>query len=539
MGRRATKAPLICEAVPDLSWIRPGFPGLRREISAGLVGAVLVIPQAITFAFLAGLPPEYGIYCAIWVTLFACLFGNSTIVGGPNTAVAILIGAAVLPFAGRGSPLYIDCVLLLSFSVGLVQLTVWASRLGFIFRYFSPSAITGITTGVGILIVFSSLDGLLGVDTLTPLFFYEKLFVLITAADDLINPYAAGIGLLTVAAGMAARRRRNRYFILIAIGAGLAAGLLVGAVFPQVETELELLGRLPFSVLPFSVPQLGWDYLVIGMEMIPDAIAIAFIGLAQTLVIAKQLNLETAQQVNINRETYAQGMANLLSAFFSSFAGSGSFNRTAVGQEMGASTPLAGIVSSVGVLIIALMFGEVFAFMPLPVMAGVLFIVGWTMIKPREIRRLTIERREAAIFGLTFLTVILIGLQPAILLAMVLSFISFLTYAAKLEMRIFNVGPGRSLEIYGNLFYASVDQFAASLRELEGEPLILNLRHVSYMDHGAAEIILREEKRRRATGERFVVFVQSSQHQILLDRIDTEQDLNIVCSHQAAKAALS
>lgn len=526
------------EMLPALGWLRQDRRAWLRDTVAGLVGALLVIPQAITFAYLAGLPPEYGIHAAIWVTLFACLFGNSTIVGGPNTAVAIMIGAAALPFAGRGSPLYIECVLLLSLMVGLIQLGVWTLRLGIFFQYFSPSAITGITTGVGFLILFSSLDGILGVDSLTTRFFYEKLYVIAAAGDDIINPYAASVGAVTVAAGIFSRNRGSRYFILVALGAGLLFGTAIGFLVPQVESELELLGWLPIRPLPLSSPRHEWDYLVIAGEMLPDALAIAFIGLAQTLVIAKKLNLETRQQVDLNRETFAQGMANVLSAFFSSFAGSGSFNRTAVAVEMGAVSPWSGIVSSFAILGMGWALSGIFAKMPLAVMAGVLFIVGWGMIKPREIRRLVRFPRELAVFGITLAVVVVMGLQAAVVVAAILSLLPFLVGAVGLEMRTVKVGPGHSLEIYGNLFFASLDQFAGRLRESEGSPLILNLRHVSYMDHGAAEIIAREAGRREARNERFVVFVNNRRHESLLECAAPDHRIHLVSSLPEAKAAL-
>ena len=130
----------------------------RTEIFAGLVGALLVIPQGITFAYLGGLPPEYGLYCAIFVALFCSILGSSSMISGPNTAVAILIGAAVLPLAGRGSPVYIHFVFLLCMMVGLIQLFFWLLRGAQIFHYLSPAAISGIYAGAGFLIIMASLD---------------------------------------------------------------------------------------------------------------------------------------------------------------------------------------------------------------------------------------------------------------------------------------------------------------------------------------------------------------------------------------------
>ncbi|PVV17662.1 MAG: hypothetical protein B6D74_17755, partial [gamma proteobacterium symbiont of Ctena orbiculata] len=225
---------LLSEIIP---W-RPSLAGRLNpstEAFAALIAALLVIPQGITFAYLAGLPPEYGIYTAIFVTLFASLFGSSSMLGGPNTAVAILIGITVAPFAGRGSPLYIDYVILLSLMVGLIQLLIWLARGGKYFQYLSPAAITGITTGVGIILILSSLDGIMGLSPSSTLFFFEKLYFMADDWRTLINPYSLTIGATTVFVGIVAKKRFPRFAILIAMAVGYLVGLVVLGLFTQVE----------------------------------------------------------------------------------------------------------------------------------------------------------------------------------------------------------------------------------------------------------------------------------------------------------------
>ena len=150
-----------------------------------------MIPQAITFAYLAGVAPEYGLYCAVFVGFLASLFGNSPMVGGPNTAVSILLGVTVLPFAGRGSPLYTEFVLTLSLMVGLIQLCVWLLARRGNFPYSSPAAIAGIKVGVGVLLITSALEGALGLSPLSAQFFYEKFYIAFTMAGAARPPLAS------------------------------------------------------------------------------------------------------------------------------------------------------------------------------------------------------------------------------------------------------------------------------------------------------------------------------------------------------------
>ena len=192
---------LLREALPDISWRRA--VDVRQELVAGLTGALLVIPQAITFAYLAGVPPVYGLYCAVFVGFLSSLFGNSPMVGGPNTAVSILLGVTAIQFAGSGSPLYIEFVLILSLLVGLIQLVIWLLRGAVLFRYFSPAAIAGIKTGIGVILITSALEGALGLSPLSTQLFYEKFYLAIVSWTELVNPYAATISAVTITSGLA------------------------------------------------------------------------------------------------------------------------------------------------------------------------------------------------------------------------------------------------------------------------------------------------------------------------------------------------
>jgi len=498
-----------------LSEIMPWRPGASvridfpTELFGALIAAILVIPQGITFAYLAGLPPEYGIYTSIFVTLFASLFGTSAMLGGPNTAVAILIGMAVVPYAGRGSPLYIDYVLLLSFMVGLIQLAIWLMRGGRYFQYLSPAAVTGITVGVGVILVLSSLDGILGLSTAQTLFFFEKLYILFTGSDELINGYSAGIGLLTVASGLLARQYKPRYAILIAMSVGYAAGLVVLLLFPQVETEVELLGHVPIQLLPLSHPKLDLEYLMVGFSLLPDALVIALIGLAQSMVIIKHQRSSAEQSIDLDKEVFAQGIANTLAAFFSSFAGSGSFNRTAVNQSLGVKTPLAGILSGVIVMGLILLFGPLLTYLPMAVISGTLMLVGIGMIKTQEIFRLFGWKGELSVFTLTLLAIVVIDLQTGLIVAISLSILLFVLKASKLKLKVTQGQECVQLQVEGHLFYASIDQLSDMMKRYRQENLKLDLSVVSYLDLSATEAIAKELRHRDNEMTSFVIVLTS------------------------------
>lgn len=413
----------------------------RQEGYASFVGAVLVIPQGITFAWLAGLPPEYGIYCAVVISLLTGLFSGVPIIAGPNTAVSVLIGMTVLPLAGRGSPLYVEMVMMLTFIVGVMQLLIWLCRGALIFRYLRRPVIDGLISGVGVMIMLASLDGWLGISEFDSLFFFEKLSVLMAAGHELINPHAFAIGAVTIGAGFVSTLFWRRYTILVAMAAGYGAGLVSLAGTAQVDSGLELLGTLPLRLLPLSGLQTDREFLLTMVDMIPGAAGIAVLGMAQSLILAQDLNPGGTSR-SWHREAFTLSLANLLAPFFSAFAGAGSFNRTVINRELGSRSPVVAILCAAWLVFLIAVFRPVFSIMPMAVIAGVLFVVGAGMVKWSVFLAWRSRKGPFVRFLAVFLTVILMGLPSAILVAFVLSVVMALLQGT--PPRVVSGHPGQT-----------------------------------------------------------------------------------------------
>jgi SulP family sulfate permease len=524
-------AKLLSEATPSFAWTAK-LRDWRTEVLAGVVGAILVIPQGITFAYLAGLQPEYGLYCAIFVTLFCSLLGTSSMMSGPNTAVAILIGTAVLPLAGSGSPVYVDYVFLLCMMVGLVQLLLWVVRGARIFQYMSPAAISGISAGAGFLIIMSSLDSILDLSAFKTTFFYEKLYVIASDATDLVSPYSLAIGLCTILTAYAGRRWSPRYYLIIAVCAGYLCGMVVAFVWPQPVTELEYLGRMPLEWLPLRIPTVNIEYLMTSLKLIPYALTIAFIGLAQSLVIVRELKMETEQDIDLDKEVYAQGVANLLAPFFSSFAGSGSFNRTKVNQSMGAKTPLAGLVASVFVLVLITFLGPILTYMPMAAMAGTLFVVGADMIKWSDIKHYAQVRSELVIYLATFIGIMFFGLAAGIEIAVALSVSVFLLRISQLEIDVEQAEHSAVLKVKGALFYASMGHLTERFHRLLGDDVSVDLQYTTHIDQSAVDFFNREYRSMNSRGARLALQVNDKQR-AFLQRLGINPGIRLVAIGQA------
>ena len=392
------------ELLPDFSWLK-SKPCWKGEFLGAFVGIILTIPQGIAFAGLVGVPPIHGIYSAIWVTLIASLWGNSTMMSGPNTAVAILIGLSASSFASPYTPEFLSYVLLLSFLNGVIQLFFWSTRAAKWFQYLTPATTHGLSTGVCLLIMKSSLTGLSR--GWPPSF------------SNLDIP-SLTLGLITISLGFLFLLQGSKYYIPIA----LALGTLSSKLFPLIGwKQAPTLSPLETSL---SISSHWLNFSQISSSLILSAFFIAVLSYSQSLVIVRQLSLTTTKVINFNREGLALALSSIAAPYFSAFAGAGSFNRTQANQEMKVQTPLAGILVGLGVFFISYFFGDIFSHLPQAVISGILFIVGSRMIKKDNLIYYSKTPFLAFSFWGVLLIFLLIGLTPAIMATIAISIFSYI-----------------------------------------------------------------------------------------------------------------
>lgn len=502
---------LVGRLAPFLLWLPRAVRGpLRPDLEAGLVGAVLILPQSFALATLAGMPPEYGVYASIVPVVVAALWGSSWhTLSGPNTALCVLIAGSVAPFASPGSTDYVGYVLALTLMVGVVQFALGLLRLGTVLDFISYTVIDALVLAVGLVIVVSAGAPLLGVlANLDEPFFY-RVYQL---AHDLerANPYAVAVGVATVAAGLAARRWVRRYALVVAVLVGGLAGYALEVLLGSAGTGIDLLGRLDLSALPLSMPHLSLESMAVLKQLLSAAFAIAFLGLMQTVVIARSLAVKSGQVIDGNQEIVAQGLSNLVAPFFSSFACSGSFNRSAAHYEAGARTPLAAVHASVLLALLVWLGGPLIAHLPMPAVAGALILVGLGLIEPATLRRALRQRRERPVFLATVAAALLFGLNAGVFTGLALSLVLYLWQAStpNLVVRRHFAADGRpvhAVTINGNLFFGSVHHVERALRRVaegEEEPgvLLVHTEHLSYLDTSGIAMLAGEARRRRAAG---------------------------------------
>ena len=392
---------------------------LRADILAGLTGAIVVLPQGVAFATLAGMPPAYGLYSAMIPCIIAALFGSSRVmVTGPANAISLTVLAIMAPLAQPESARYVQLVITLAFMVGVWQLLLSLARAGKLINYVSHTVIVGFTAGAAVLIVNSQIRNFFGIDITRGA---SVLQTLIELAGNIgqVQIVTVVVGGLTLLAALL-WRPLNRIVpaMLIAVVVGSLVAVFARWVDPTLT--IKTVDALPGALPPLSMPDLSLDTL--KLLLIPS-IAMTLLALAEAVSIAQALAKRGNVALDGNQEFLGQGLANVIGSFFSSYPVSGSFNRSGVNVASGAVTPFSAIMASFFLVAILFFVAPLAQFLPLAAVAAILFLVAWNLIDRREIRYLLSDKFERITLLATFVAALVIPLEWAILLGVAVSLV--------------------------------------------------------------------------------------------------------------------
>jgi len=407
---------------PAADWLRRTTPvSLKADILAGLTNAAIVLPQGVAFATIAGLPPEYGLYTAMITAIVAALFGSSMVmVSGPTTAISALLFATLESMAAPGTARYIELAILLTFLVGLFQIIAGLARLGGLVPFVSHSVIVAFTAAAALLIGVSQLAGAIGVRIEGGGNVVERLLSVVDAFPS-VNGLAvliAGMTLLTVAVIQAYAPRLPSFLIALGIGA------LIAALTDAANNGVEMLGTIPAALPNFHAPTINLSDIAL---LASGAAAVAFVGLLEAISIGRTFALRRHEPFAPNQEIVAQGLSNSIGSFFQCYAGSGSFTRSGVNAEAGATSPLSAISASLFLAGILLVFGRYITVIPKPAMAGLILYVAWRLIDRIEIKHIvTTSRPETLILLLTLGAGLFLELDFAIYVGVIASLTVFI-----------------------------------------------------------------------------------------------------------------
>ena len=368
---------------------------LRADLIAGLTCTIILVPQAVAYASIAGLPPEYGLYSAIIPVIVSSLFGSSWhLFAGPTAALSIVIFATVSPLAEPGSSTYIQLVLTLTFMSGVMMLMMGLARLGFLINFISHSVVIGFTTGAATLIATSQLKNFFGVSAAASPSFVESLSRFAHQLPN-TNLFVLSVGVVTLVAGIGTRRylpKAPHMISAMVVGSVYAAGLQ--AVFGS-GTSIPTVAAIPRSLPPLAMPELSLQAL---RDLGVIALALTMLGLTEAMAIASAIAVKSGQQIDSNQEFIGQGLGNIFGSFASGYASSGSFTRSSLNFVAGGKTPLAPVFAALFLLLTLLALAPLVRFLPIASMAAVLFMVAYSLIDLHHIRSiLRTSRAESAV----------------------------------------------------------------------------------------------------------------------------------------------
>ncbi len=510
------KLPLRIKLFPFLQWLHLiNFSSLRADLAAGLTGAFIVLPQGVSFALVAGLPAEFGLYTAIIPPIIAALFGSSMhLISGPTTALSIIVFSTLSPLAEPGSANYITLVLSLTFLAGVFQLIFGLAKLGTVLNFVSHSVIVGFTAGAALLISTGQLKYAMGIHIPNGSSFLSTWSVIIASTSD-INGYELGIALTTLICGGILKTWRPHWpGLLIA----MIMGSLLAIILKGDSHGVRFLGSLSGNLPPLSRPDLNLDTLRL---LAPGALAVALLGLIEASSIARSISMHSKQHIDGNQEFIGQGLSNIMGSFFSGYASSGSFTRSGVNYESGAKTPISSISSALFLAAIIVLIAPLTAWLPLSAMGGVILLVAFKLIDFHHIRDIfKSSRSESMVLVATFCGTLLFQIEFAIYTGVLLSLAIYITRTSHphIESLVPDPGnPGRHMKenidqslpecpqlkiihIDGSLFFGAANHISHTFEEIDKDAprhLLIVGTGISYIDVSGAMVLTQEAERRK------------------------------------------
>ncbi len=513
--------------VPALDSLRTySLNSFRLDAVAGLTVAAIAVPQAMAYAFIVGLPPQYGLYTAIVMTAVGALFDSSKqLINGPTNAISIALLSALTVLGPLDENGRVAAAVLMALLVGLIQTGITLLRLGDLSRFVSHAVIVGFTLGAAVLLALDQAKNLLG---LPPRgdphdHFLWRCWLTLSAAGQTHGPTAA-LGLGTVALVLGLRLlndRLGRRVVPELLAAVVGTALLVWALGLD-QAGVAVVGTIPRELPPFGPPE--WESETVR-QLAGSALAIALLGLLEAVAMAKAIAAQTGQKLDVNQQCLSEGLANLAGSLFHCFPGSGSLTRSAINQQAGAVTQWSGVISAAAVAATVLVFAPLARYIPRAALAGILIVSAWRLVDRHQLAyHLRATRFDAGIVLATAFAALAISVEFCILIGVFLSFLLYVPRAARVQGTELTVTPERVIrervltdppcgrlliyDLEGELFFGSAPEVERHLEAVEAKAaagvkvVVLRLRNARNPDAvclGLLEAFLKRMEGRRVT----------------------------------------
>ena len=505
----------IKQLVPILDWLpKYNSTQFKGDLSAGLTVGVMLIPQGMAYALLAGLPPQYGLYTAIVPLIVYAIFGTSRqLAVGPVAMVSLMTLEAIAPFAEVGSAAYISLAITLALMVGLIQFVLGIFRLGFLVNFLSHPVISGFTSAAAIIIGLSQLKHILGINLPRGLKVHEIIIQSVQSFDK-INWISFGIGVGGIVLILLMKK------ISRAIPGPLIAvifGILVVTLLGLTSDDIKIVGTIPNALPQLSIPNINGK--IFG-QLFTVAMTLALVGFMESIAVAKAIQAKHKDyKVDSNQELLALGMSSIFGSFFQSYPAAGGFGRTAVNDQAGAKTGIAGMISASMIMLTLLFLTPLFHNLPKAILGSIVMVAVSGLIDIKEVKYLwRSNKRDFSLLLVAFFATLTFDPVIGIEIGVILSLILVIFRTTRPHVAVLGNVPGthfyRNIERFDNLivkdeilivrfdaqlYFANADYFKEKIEALVAEKgpqlklIILNAESINNLDssavHALAELV--------------------------------------------------
>jgi len=427
MSSSANKLKRIIEYIPiKKSFKHYNKRKLLQDLQAGITVGIMLIPQSMAYAVIAGVPPIYGLYACIFPLLLYPVFGTSKHIALGTVAVdMVIIAASVNKIATPGTEEYIFLVIVLAFMVGVIQLIMFSARLGFLINYLSKPVISGFTMAAALIIISDQMNNLLGIKIPRSDFFYDTLKTIYLKFST-IDQTALLLGLGSILLIILIKIWKPVFPTALLI---IVMGVLISWLLHLPDNGVNVVGEIPAGLPNPKVPTISYASI---RSLLSTAITLALVQFMTIVTIGRTYSSKHGYSIIANQELLALGIGNIFNSFFRGMPASASFSRSAVNEQTGSSTPLSNIFAALVVIFTLLFLTPLFYFLPYPSLAAVVIVAGASLIDIKTIKYLyRTKKHDFFICIFTFVITIFIGIQEGIILGITASLLAILYRESK------------------------------------------------------------------------------------------------------------
>lgn len=509
---------MLHKILPIFQWL-PNYKKsyLTGDVIAGLTVGIMLIPQGMAYAMIAGLPPVFGLYASLTPQIIYAIMGTSRqLAVGPVAMDSLLVASGLGALSLSGIDEYISMAIFLSLFMGSIQLLLGVLRMGFLVNFLSKPVISGFTSGAAIIIGLSQLKHLLGID-ITRSNQVHKLLINAFENISLTNIYALSIGIFSIILIKVIKKYNKKYskrfpaaLVLVVIGVSVVY------FFNLYDFGLKIVGKVPSGLPSFQTPKIPLDRI---SELTPIALTLALIAFMEAISVSKAIEeKQNEYEIDSNQELIALGTSNIIGSLFQSYPTTGGFSRTAVNDQAGAKTGIAPLISALVVGLTLLFLTPLFYYLPNAVLAAIIIVAVFGLIDfsyPKELYKR--RKDEFILLLITFVITLTVGITEGILSGVLLSLLIMVYRTSKPHIAViarvkdtnyyknilrFNNSTENRNDILGiridsQLFFGNKDFFKKELNkkiENKGKELrliIINTEAINYIDSSGAHTLIK------------------------------------------------